>query len=62
MTREHLHPRDERIKFLAGDRKQARDRFYTKILYIVLNESNDVNIHDRIWVLKLIEKKLQEKK
>jgi hypothetical protein len=62
MTREHLHPRDERIKFLAADRKQARDRFYTKILYIVLNESNDVNIHDRIWVLKLIEKKLQEKK
>ena len=62
MSRALLHPRDERIKFLATDRKHARDRFYTKILYIVLNESNDVNIHDRIWVLKLIEKKLQEKK
>ena len=62
MTKALYHPRDERIKFLASDRKQQREAFYNKLMSLILNESSSLDKKDRIWALRLCEHKIEEEK
>jgi len=56
------HYRDERNKFHAPERRQAREDLFLKLSRLMLEENRGIAAEDRLYVLNLVHHKLKEKK